>query len=124
MFGGMDTDDREDVKAAFQSSPEVSPVRILLATDAAAEGINLENHCPFLLSVDPVLVGFDQRLQLRAVLYRVGLGQELHIENQPIQLGEGGIDLGILGPGRGRLRNLVARHDLGADPDGVVGVGR
>jgi len=38
-------DDREDVKAAFQSAPEVSPVRILLATDAAAEGINLQNHC-------------------------------------------------------------------------------
>ena len=45
MFGGMDSEDREDVKAAFQSSAEVSPVRILLATDAAAEGINLQNHC-------------------------------------------------------------------------------
>jgi SNF2 family DNA or RNA helicase len=45
MFGGMDLDEREDVKAAFQSAPEVSPVRILLATDAAAEGLNLQNHC-------------------------------------------------------------------------------
>ena len=45
MFGGMDLEEREDVKAAFQSAPEVSPVRILLATDAAAEGLNLQNHC-------------------------------------------------------------------------------
>ncbi len=45
MFGGMDLEEREDVKAAFQAAPEVSPVRILLATDAAAEGLNLQNHC-------------------------------------------------------------------------------
>jgi ERCC4-related helicase len=45
MYGGMDMQEREDVKAAFQSAPDLSPVRILLATDAAAEGINLQNHC-------------------------------------------------------------------------------
>lgn len=45
MYGGMDLQEREDVKNAFQSSPEVSPVRILLATDAAAEGLNLQNFC-------------------------------------------------------------------------------
>jgi len=38
-------DDREKVKAAFQAAPDVSPVRILLATDAASEGLNLQNHC-------------------------------------------------------------------------------
>jgi ERCC4-related helicase len=45
MYGGMDTDERERVKAAFQTSPDKSPVRILLATDAASEGIDLQNHC-------------------------------------------------------------------------------
>ena len=45
MYGGMDSEEREDVKAAFQSAPDVSPVRLLLATDAAAEGLNLQNHC-------------------------------------------------------------------------------
>jgi len=45
LFGGMDDDKREAVKAAFQARPEVSPVRILLATDAASEGIDLQNHC-------------------------------------------------------------------------------
>src|SRR5207342_636632 len=42
MFGGMDLEEREDVKNAFQSGPDESNVRILLATDAAAEGINLQ----------------------------------------------------------------------------------
>ncbi len=45
LFGGMPTEDRERVKAAFQASPDDSSVRILLATDAASEGIDLQNHC-------------------------------------------------------------------------------
>lgn len=43
--GGMKLDDRERIKAAFQADPAESPVRILLATDCASEGINLQNHC-------------------------------------------------------------------------------
>lgn len=45
LYGGMDDEKREAIKAAFQASPEISPVRILLATDAASEGIDLQNHC-------------------------------------------------------------------------------
>lgn len=45
LYGGMESDKREAVKAAFQTGPEKSPVRILLATDAASEGIDLQNHC-------------------------------------------------------------------------------
>ncbi len=45
IYGGMATEDRERIKAAFQADPTESPVRILLATDAASEGINLQNHC-------------------------------------------------------------------------------
>jgi len=45
IYGGMVQDDRERIKAAFQANPTVSPVRILLATDAASEGVNLQNHC-------------------------------------------------------------------------------
>ena len=45
MYGGMDSDKREEVKAAFQTSPDISPVRILLATDAASEGLDLQNFC-------------------------------------------------------------------------------
>jgi len=49
MYGGMDSQKREDVKAAFQTSPEVSPVRILLATDAASEGLDFQNFCSRLI---------------------------------------------------------------------------
>ncbi|MCG5078298.1 DISARM system SNF2-like helicase DrmD [Paraburkholderia tagetis] len=49
MYGGMHSDDRERVKAAFQTSPEKSPVRILLATDSASEGIDLQNYCSRLI---------------------------------------------------------------------------
>ena len=45
MYGGMESKDRERIKAAFQTDPKQSPVRILLATDAASEGIDLQNHC-------------------------------------------------------------------------------
>lgn len=49
MYGGMDPEKREEVKAAFQASPEVSPVRILLATDAASEGLDFQNFCSRLI---------------------------------------------------------------------------
>ena len=45
IYGGMDEDARERVKAAFQADPADAPVRLLLATDAASEGIDLQNHC-------------------------------------------------------------------------------
>lgn len=49
LYGGMDSKRREQVKAAFQADPGVSPVRILLATDAASEGVDLQNHCSRLI---------------------------------------------------------------------------
>ncbi len=45
LYGGMDGKTRETIKAAFQADPADSSVRILLATDAASEGIDLQNHC-------------------------------------------------------------------------------
>ncbi len=45
LYGGMSTEERERIKAAFQAHPTLDPVRILLATDAASEGIDLQNHC-------------------------------------------------------------------------------
>lgn len=52
LHGAMPQDDREIVKAAFQAAPDISPVRILLATDAASEGIDLQNHCNYLIHVE------------------------------------------------------------------------
>lgn len=52
LHGGVTQDEREPIKAAFQASPKDSPVRILLATDAASEGIDLQNHCNCLIHLE------------------------------------------------------------------------
>ncbi len=52
IHGGMDQDEREKVKAAFQTNPKDAAVRILLATDAASEGIDLQNYCNCLIHVE------------------------------------------------------------------------
>jgi superfamily II DNA or RNA helicase len=49
LYGGMDSDQREEIKAAFQAALDESKVRILVATDAASEGIDLQNHCNLLI---------------------------------------------------------------------------
>lgn len=52
LHGSLDPEERARVTAAFQAAPEVSPVRILLATDSASEGIDLQNHCNYLIHVE------------------------------------------------------------------------
>lgn len=43
---------REDIKQAFNADPAKHPVRILVATDAAREGLNLQAHCNQLFHFD------------------------------------------------------------------------
>ena len=52
LHGGLSQEEREPIKASFQASPQDSPVRILLATDAASEGIDLQNHCNRLIHLE------------------------------------------------------------------------
>lgn len=54
MFGGMDLDERERIKQAFQAHPEEegAQVRILLATDTASEGIDLQNWCSKMIHLE------------------------------------------------------------------------
>ncbi|WP_434740286.1 DISARM system SNF2-like helicase DrmD [Micromonospora sp. SH-82] len=52
LHGGTPTDDRERIRLEFQADPTERPVRILLATDAASEGIDLQNHCHRLVNYD------------------------------------------------------------------------
>jgi hypothetical protein len=52
IHGGMDHEEREKVKAAFQTNPADAAVRILLATDAASEGIDLQNYCNCLIHIE------------------------------------------------------------------------
>lgn len=50
--GGLDDADRDAIQRAFNGPPEDYPVRLLLATDAAREGVNLQGHCYDLLHYD------------------------------------------------------------------------
>jgi hypothetical protein len=52
LYGGMAADERELLRLAFQADPAEHPVRILLATDAASEGIDLQNHCHRLVNFE------------------------------------------------------------------------
>lgn len=50
LFGGMDDVERGDVKRWFNDP--LHPVRLLVATDAAAEGLNLQRSARYLLHFD------------------------------------------------------------------------
>lgn len=50
LYGGMDDNERDDVKTRFNTAHD--SVRILVATDAAAEGLNLQRHSRYLLHFD------------------------------------------------------------------------
>jgi len=50
LYGGMTADEFEKVKQEFED-PE-SPVRLLLATDAASEGINMQECCRWVIHYD------------------------------------------------------------------------
>lgn len=52
FHGGMGDEAREEVKRAFNSEPADDRLRILIATDAAREGVNLQNHCADLFHFD------------------------------------------------------------------------
>lgn len=52
FHGGMGDDRREAVKASFNADPASDPLRILIATDAAREGVNLQNYCSDLIHFD------------------------------------------------------------------------
>lgn len=52
LNGQTDRDVREELKARWQDDPSNDPVRLLLATDAASEGISLQNHCRRLLHLE------------------------------------------------------------------------
>ena len=52
FHGGMSDEQREEVQRAFNAPPDRHPVRILLATDAAREGVNLQGHCADLVHFD------------------------------------------------------------------------
>jgi len=50
LYGGMSADEFEAVKGEFEDP--AAPVRLLLATDAASEGINMQESCRYVLHFD------------------------------------------------------------------------
>ena len=50
LYGGMRDEERQRIKSAFNDPAD--PLRILVATDAASEGMNLQHSCRYLLHWD------------------------------------------------------------------------
>src|SRR5271163_2651203 len=50
--GATSSERREQVKRAFNSDPAKEPLRILICTDAAREGVNLQSYCADLIHFD------------------------------------------------------------------------
>jgi superfamily II DNA or RNA helicase len=50
LYGGMNVDEFEAVKSEFED--RTAPVRLLLATDAASEGINMQEECRWVIHYD------------------------------------------------------------------------
>ena len=64
LHGGTDDDTRARIMDEFQKPPSLHPVRILLATDTASEGIDLQHFCHRLIHYD---IPFNpNRLEQRA----------------------------------------------------------
>lgn len=52
LTGGLGDEGRAAIQRAFNGNLDEHPVRVLLATDAAREGINLQGHCSDLFHYD------------------------------------------------------------------------
>ncbi|PYI39493.1 DNA helicase [Arthrobacter psychrolactophilus] len=50
--GSIGTEDRELTRARFNAEPSREPIRVLVATDAAGEGIDLQSYCHRLVNFD------------------------------------------------------------------------
>jgi len=50
--GSTPTEEREDIRAKFTAPPDKQQVRVLVATDSAGEGIDLQAHCHRLVNFD------------------------------------------------------------------------
>jgi len=88
LYGGLDSAKREHLKAAFVAEPERDPIRILLATDAASEGIDLQEHCCRVINYD---IPFNpNRLEQRiGRVDRFGQRRPVHVAHFVVRLGIG-----------------------------------
>ena len=122
LYGGMDDEQREQIKAAFQASPAQSAVRILLATDAASEGIDLQNHCHRLVHFE--IPWNPNRMEQRngrvdrhgqkhdvLIYHFVSKGYKKHAQAHELPAGELEADLEFLARAAEKVEHI--REDLG-----------
>ncbi len=117
LHGGIAQDEREKIKAAFQTSPKESAVRILLATDAASEGIDLQNHCNCLIHLE---IPYNPNVmeQRNGRIDRHGQRQKEVLIWHPVDSGENG-KASIGGHGDDILRALRKLESMRADMGSV-----
>ena len=110
--GSTPAEDREDVRARFNADPVEEDVRVLIATDAAGEGIDLQTHCHRLVNFD---IPFNpSRLEQRVGrIDRYGQREDPEIR-YPVPAGGGGLYAGHQ-EFLGRLAEKIATEtrDLG-----------
>jgi superfamily II DNA or RNA helicase len=112
--GSTDSESRELIKDAFNEDPTRTPVRILLATDAAGEGIDLQRQCHR-------LVNFDIPFNPNRLEQRIGrvdrYGQEhrpdiRHFQPAPYVSGSLAADVDLLARVARKISQIMA--DLGS----------
>ena len=110
--GSTPAEEREDVRARFNADPVEEDVRVLIATDAAGEGIDLQAHCHRLVNFD---IPFNpSRLEQRVGrIDRYGQREDPEIR-YPVPAGGGGLYAGHQ-EFLGRLAEKIATEtrDLG-----------
>jgi superfamily II DNA or RNA helicase len=123
LYGGMDAQERERVKAAFQAAPADSPVRILLATDAASEGLDLQNHCSRLIHYEIPwnpnrmeqrngrIDRYGQKASETLIYHFVGSGYDEHKDILNVRPGDLDDDLEFLMRAARKVETI--REDLG-----------
>lgn len=117
LHGGLSQEEREPIKAAFQASPQDSSVRILLATDAASEGIDLQNHCNRLIHLE---IPYNPNVmeQRNGRIDRHGQREKEVLIWHPVDGGDAG-DASVGGHGEDILRALRKLDSMRADMGSV-----
>ena len=119
FFGGMDPEEREYIQNEFQADPILSPLRILLATDTASEGIDLQKYCHRLIHYEiPWNPNRMEQRNGRVDRYGQNFEPELYhfVGKKPEEIKPGGAslddDLEFLWIAVNKVNNI--RQDLGS----------
>jgi SNF2 family DNA or RNA helicase len=129
LHGGLTRDERANALAAFAATP----MGVLLATDAAAEGLNLHGHCRLVINLE--LPWNPMRLEQRiGRVDRIGQRRAVHafhliadhtgelriLDRLRSRVAAAGVDIGVSNPLGNDDEQAVARLVItGADINGI-----